>query len=135
MVPLCTMWCIWRERNDRCFEDKLRSHEELLHLFFFTLFTWTAGWLAPRVISFFDFLFLLPSPLVPFVYSQYTNGCALLHFYILLTFQKKKKKKKEGSANRVLIRNLTFFFFIHIDYVNACLMVLFKCICLLALCL
>jgi hypothetical protein len=22
MVPLCIMWCIWRERNDRCFEDK-----------------------------------------------------------------------------------------------------------------
>jgi hypothetical protein len=21
MVPLCLMWCIWRERNARCFED------------------------------------------------------------------------------------------------------------------
>jgi hypothetical protein len=56
MVPLCIMWCIWRERNDRCFEDKSRSLEELLHLFFRTLFTWTAGWLAPRVTSFSDFL-------------------------------------------------------------------------------
>jgi hypothetical protein len=56
MVPLCIMWCIWRERNDRCFEDKSRSHVELLQLFFFTLFTWTTGWLAPRVISFSDFL-------------------------------------------------------------------------------
>jgi hypothetical protein len=56
MVLLCIMWCIWRERNDRCFEDKSRSLEELLHLFFRTLFTWTAGWLAPRVISFSDFL-------------------------------------------------------------------------------
>jgi hypothetical protein len=35
MVPLCIMWCIWRECNDRCFEDKSRSSEELLHLFFF----------------------------------------------------------------------------------------------------
>jgi hypothetical protein len=62
MVPLCIMWCIWRERNDRYFEDKPRSHEELLHLFFFTLFTWTEGWLAPQVISFSDFLsyFSLP---------------------------------------------------------------------------
>jgi hypothetical protein len=43
MIPLCIMWCIWRERNDRCFEDKLRTHEELIHLFYFTLFTWTKG--------------------------------------------------------------------------------------------
>ena len=21
MVPLCIIWCIWGERNDRCFED------------------------------------------------------------------------------------------------------------------
>jgi hypothetical protein len=21
MVPLCVLWCLWRERNDRCFED------------------------------------------------------------------------------------------------------------------
>jgi hypothetical protein len=39
MVPLCIMWCIWRERNARCFEDFLRSSEELLHFFLFTLFT------------------------------------------------------------------------------------------------
>jgi hypothetical protein len=41
---------------------KSRSHEELIHLFFSTLFTWTAGWLAPRVITFSDFLsFFSPS--------------------------------------------------------------------------
>ena len=63
MVPLCIMWCIWRERNDMCFEDKSRSQEELIHLFFFTLYTWTAGWLAPRELSFSDFLSLFsPSP-------------------------------------------------------------------------
>jgi hypothetical protein len=63
MVPSCIMWCIWSERNNRYFEDSSRSIEELLHLFLFTLFYWTAGWLAPRVISFSDFLSLLsPSP-------------------------------------------------------------------------
>jgi hypothetical protein len=62
MVPLCIMWCIWSERNNRCFEDSSRSIEELLHFFLFTLFSWTAGWLAPRVISFSDFLFLFSSP-------------------------------------------------------------------------
>ena len=43
MVPLCIMWCIWRERKDRCFEDSSRSSEELLHFFLLILFTWTAG--------------------------------------------------------------------------------------------
>jgi hypothetical protein len=63
MVTLCIMWCIWRERNNRCFEDKSRSFEELIHVFFFTLFTWTAGWLAPQVVTFSDFLsFFSPSP-------------------------------------------------------------------------
>ena len=56
MVPLCIMWCIWSERNNRCFEDSSRSREELFHFFLVTLYTWTAGWLAPRVISFIDFL-------------------------------------------------------------------------------
>jgi hypothetical protein len=62
MVPLCIMWCLWSERNGRFFEDSERSMEELLHLFFTTLFTWVAAWLAPRVISFSDFLFLFSSP-------------------------------------------------------------------------
>jgi hypothetical protein len=62
MVSLCIMWCIWREQNDRCFEDSSRSSEELLHFFLFTLFI-TASWLAPRVISFADFLsFFSSSP-------------------------------------------------------------------------
>jgi hypothetical protein len=53
----------WFLFNDRCFEDKSRSPDELLYLFFFTLFTWIAGWLALQVISFSDFLsFFSPSP-------------------------------------------------------------------------
>jgi hypothetical protein len=62
VVPLCLMWCIWRERNARCFEDLSRSFEELHHYFLFTLYTWTAGWLAPVVISFPDFLSHFSSP-------------------------------------------------------------------------
>jgi hypothetical protein len=56
MVPHCILWCIWRERNNRCFEGLSRTREELLHFFLVTLFSWTTGWLAPRVISFVDFL-------------------------------------------------------------------------------
>jgi hypothetical protein len=63
MIPLCLMWCIWRERNARCFEDTTRSFEGILHCFLFTLYAWAAGWLDPLVISFQDFLshFSFPS--------------------------------------------------------------------------
>ena len=96
MVPLCIMWCIWRDRNARCFEDSLRSSEDLLHFFLFTLFTWTAGWLASWVISFFDFLSFFSSS--PFVYSLCTKGCAPLRFLIYSTDLSKKKKKKVISV-------------------------------------
>jgi hypothetical protein len=58
MVPHCILWCIWRERNNRCFEGVSRTREELIHFFLVTLFSWTTGWLAPRVISLVDFLSL-----------------------------------------------------------------------------
>jgi hypothetical protein len=58
MVPHCILWCIWRERNNRCFEDSPKTREELLHFFLVTLYSWTTGWLAPRAISFVDFLSL-----------------------------------------------------------------------------
>ena len=61
MVPLCIVWCLWLERNERCFEDSERSLEELTAFFFYTLYTWTAAWLAPLVISYLDFLFLFSS--------------------------------------------------------------------------
>jgi hypothetical protein len=61
MVPLCIMWCLWSERNERFFENSERSSEDLLHFFLTTLFTWTEAWLAPLVISFSDFLSLFSS--------------------------------------------------------------------------
>ncbi|KAG6705367.1 hypothetical protein I3842_07G176000 [Carya illinoinensis] len=40
MIPLCIMWCLWQERNERTFEDQERSLEELKVLFFRTLCNW-----------------------------------------------------------------------------------------------
>ncbi|KAG2686130.1 hypothetical protein I3843_10G155100 [Carya illinoinensis] len=40
MIPICIMWCLWWERNDRTFEDQERSLEELKLLFFRTLCRW-----------------------------------------------------------------------------------------------
>jgi hypothetical protein len=61
MIPLYLMWYIWSERNAGCFEDSTSTLEELIHFFLFTLFTWTASWLAPLVISFLDFLSIFSS--------------------------------------------------------------------------
>jgi hypothetical protein len=40
MVPHCVMWCLWRERNARHFEDCERSVVDLKLLFFQTLYEW-----------------------------------------------------------------------------------------------
>ena len=38
-IPHCLMWCIWRERNSRSFEDIERTTPDL-KLFLFTLLDW-----------------------------------------------------------------------------------------------
>ena len=38
LVPLCLMWCIWRERNRRTFEDLDRSDDQMFSLFSGSLF-------------------------------------------------------------------------------------------------
>jgi hypothetical protein len=61
MVPCCLLQCVWRERNDRQFEDKERTIEELTSFFLHSLYSWTAAFLAPLVNSFNDFLVLFSS--------------------------------------------------------------------------
>ena len=43
MIPHCLIWCLWRERNARHFEDVERHNPELKLLFFHTLFDWVIG--------------------------------------------------------------------------------------------
>ena len=40
IVPHCLMWCIWRERNSRSFEDREQSILEFKSFFFATLLEW-----------------------------------------------------------------------------------------------
>jgi hypothetical protein len=91
MVPLCIMWCIWSERNLRCFEDSSRSIEDLLHFFMYTLFSWTAGWLAPRAISFSEFLSLFPLPPSPLYTPCVLRVAPLLRFLLIYTSDLSKK--------------------------------------------
>jgi hypothetical protein len=58
MVPCCLLWCLWREHNDRQFEDKERTIEDLIFFFFHSLYSWLAAFLAPLAFSFNDFFVL-----------------------------------------------------------------------------
>jgi len=62
-VSICIFWCVWKEKNLRCFEDLKSSIEDILALFFHTLYLWTVVFLSPLAISFVDFLvcFSIPS--------------------------------------------------------------------------
>jgi hypothetical protein len=42
-IPHCLMWCIWRERNERTFEDSERNILALKTMFFRTLFDWMSA--------------------------------------------------------------------------------------------
>ena len=62
VVPLCLMWCLWKERNSRCFEDIERSMLDLKLLFLLGVlirklvkcndqcyFNWLSAWLSAKV--------------------------------------------------------------------------------------
>ena len=44
LAPLCLMWCLWRERNRRTFEDMDSLEDQLLASFNGTLFDWSGTW-------------------------------------------------------------------------------------------
>ena len=41
-VQHCFLWCLWRERNGRCFEGKERSILEIKSLLLHSLFDWSS---------------------------------------------------------------------------------------------
>ena len=56
IIPHCLMWCLWRERNCRCFEDYESSIPDLKLLFFRTLMDWLFALQSQSFPSFIDFL-------------------------------------------------------------------------------
>ncbi|KAG6709852.1 hypothetical protein I3842_06G153600 [Carya illinoinensis] len=58
MNPLCLIWCLWLERNGRCFEDRERSMGELREFFFSTLCFWAKALVGMEIfmIGFSRFL-------------------------------------------------------------------------------
>ena len=56
IIPHCRMWCIWRERNSKSFEDTEHFMPDLKFFFFRTLLDWLT---ALRNLSFFSIVDLL----------------------------------------------------------------------------
>jgi hypothetical protein len=59
MISLSLMWYIWRERNDRNFEDRERKVTELKRPYFNSLFHWIATYDCFHIFGFHDFFFYL----------------------------------------------------------------------------
>jgi hypothetical protein len=56
MVPICIFWCVWKERNRRCFENLEGSLEEVLESFLLTLYNWSMAFLYPISVNYADFI-------------------------------------------------------------------------------
>lgn len=86
MVSTCLFWCLWKERNDRNFEDRERSMGDIISVLFETLYLWTAAYLFLLSISFNDFLFrfALSSQVVLFVYFLCAQGRLTLSMRLVL---------------------------------------------------
>ena len=56
IAPHCLLWCLWRERNSKCFEDNERSILDLKLFFFRTLMDWLAALQNQSFFFFFWFL-------------------------------------------------------------------------------
>jgi hypothetical protein len=59
LAHLCLLWCIWRERNARLFEDIEISMVELQKRLLNTLYIWIASHHSLNVFTYVDFLKLL----------------------------------------------------------------------------
>jgi len=58
MVPTCLLWCVWKERNNRCFEDLERSLEDFFFFSILCIFGWWLLCLLCRlVLAIFLFVF------------------------------------------------------------------------------
>jgi hypothetical protein len=44
LIPSCLMWTIWRERNNRTFENLETPLAKVLELFFVSLYDWSRAW-------------------------------------------------------------------------------------------
>ena len=104
IVPHCLIWCLWRERNNRCFENNERYIPDL-KLFFFRI---SLNWLvALQNQSFTYFLDFLDScNFCTWLLTHIHSLCSRVSlFYINKTYYLSKKKKKKSPISIYLHAN------------------------------
>ena len=55
MAPMCVLWCLWKERNARSFEDRELGLMELKKMVLQTLFSWRVLWHSSQVSTLAEF--------------------------------------------------------------------------------
>ena len=92
VVPLCLMWCIWKKRNSRCFEDIEHSMLDLKLLFLRTLFDWFFVWRNQpfSILDLLDFCVFCSWFVYPCILPVYLGASLFWYQWILITYQKKK---------------------------------------------
>ena len=100
IVPYCLMWCLWRGRNNRCFEDYERSIPDLKLFFFRTFLDWLSALRNQLFSSIFDFLDLVIS-----VFNPVHSLCTRVFLFDINKsyYLSKKKKKRNGKSSSVII--------------------------------
>jgi hypothetical protein len=107
MVLSCLIWYLWKEQNNRKFEDLKRTLEEFKFFFFHSLFSWIATYLALLVlaimISLYFFLPLLKwSFCILLMYQGYAFNI------ISLTYQKKKNNLQSFLCFALQIHHIKY---------------------------
>ena len=93
VVPHCLLWCIWKERNSKCFEDIELSMSDISS--YFSELYWTCSLCGGTILFLLFWIYLI---FVMFVLDLFTLVYSLctwvsLSFYyqwIFITYQKKK---------------------------------------------
>jgi hypothetical protein len=102
-IPHCIFWCLWCERNSRCFEGKERHILELKWRLIHTLMDWTnaSGLLSYHFLHFrllyclILLSFFLCTQLVYWVNSSIFFWCNKILFQLI------QKKKEEENPSKI----------------------------------
>ena len=95
VVPHCLLWCIWMERNSRCFEDIERSMLDISS-YFLELY-WTGSLCGGTIIFLLFWIYLI---FVMFAIDSFPPVyplCTWVSLFLSMKFYYLSKKKKKTT--------------------------------------
>ena len=112
VVPHYLLWCIWKERNSRCFEDIERSMPDIKLLFFKTLLVWFSVWrnhLFSSILDLLDFC-NVRYWFVPPVYPCVLGCLSFFYQWNFITYQKKRYRIRFSNNKTQKPYHIVFLF-------------------------